>query len=102
MPYFLENAALQQFLTLREDQRDSYRQIILFPVQAMSNIYQMYYAQAMNQKLYKEGNPDANLWADKVEAAFHRDSVLCAQYNHEIANGKWNGMMTHPCKDKEK
>ena len=90
----LENAALQQFLTLREDQRDSYRQIILFPVQAMSNIYQMYYAQAMNQKLYKEGNPDANLWADKVEAAFHRDSVLCAQYNHEIANGKWNGMMT--------
>ena len=90
----LENAALQQFLTLRDDQRDSYRQIILFPVQAMSNIYQMYYAQAMNQKLFKEGNPDANLWADKVEAAFHRDSLLCAQYNHEIANGKWNGMMT--------
>ena len=23
-----------------------------------------------------------------------RDSVLCAAYNHDIANGKWNGMMT--------
>jgi hypothetical protein len=90
----LENAALRQFLTLKEDQRDSYRQLILFPVQAMSNIYQMYYAQAMNHKLFREQNPDANLWADKVEAAFRRDSLLCAQYNHDIANGKWNGMMT--------
>ena len=90
----LENAALRQFLTLREDQRDSYRELILFPVQAMSNIYQMYYAQAMNHKLFREKNPDANLWADKVEATFKRDSLLCAQYNHEIANGKWNGMMT--------
>ena len=48
----------------------------------------------MNAKLYSEGNPDANLWADKVEDAFRRDSVLCAAYNHEFANGKWNGMMT--------
>ena len=90
----LENAALRQFLTLKEEQRDSYRQLILFPVQAMSNIYQMYYAQAMNHKLFREMNPDANLWADKVEEAFHRDSLLCAQYNHDIAQGKWNGMMT--------
>ena len=54
----------------------------------------MYYAQAMNHWLYENGNPDANLWADKVEEAFHRDSLLCAAYNHDIAQGKWNGMMT--------
>ena len=90
----LEAEALRQYLTLDEQYRDAYQQIILFPIQAMSNIYQMYYAQAMNLKLYAEGNPDCNTWADKVEQAFRRDSMLCAGYNHEIARGKWNGMMT--------
>ena len=90
----LEAEALRQYLTLDERYRDAYQQLILFPIQAMSNIYQMYYAQAMNQKLYAEGNTDCNLWADRVEQAFRRDSILCADYNHKIANGKWNGMMT--------
>ena len=89
----LETEALRQYATLAPEYRDAYQQIILFPIQAMGNVYQMYYAQAMNHRLYNEGNPDANLWADKVEQAFRRDSVLCAAYNHDIAGGKWNGMM---------
>ena len=90
----LEAEALRQYITLKPEYRDAYQQIILFPIQAMGNIHQMYYAQAMNHWLYENGNPDANLWADKVEEAFHRDSLLCAAYNHDIAQGKWNGMMT--------
>ena len=89
----LEAEALRQYLALDESQRDSYREIILFPVQAMSNLYQMYYAQAMNNDLYRRQDPVANQWADRVEAAFERDSILCASYNHDIAGGKWNGMM---------
>lgn len=90
----LEAEALRQYLTLDERYHDAYQQLVLFPIQAMSNIHQMYYAQAMNQRLYAEGNPDCNLWADRVEQAFRRDSILCADYNHKIAHGKWNGMMT--------
>lgn len=90
----LEAEALRQYLTLDECYHDAYQQLILFPIQAMSNIYQMYYAQAMNHKLYAEGNADCNLWADRVEQAFRRDSLLCADYNHKMAHGKWNGMMT--------
>ena len=90
----LEAEALRQYLTIDEAHRDAYQQIILFPVQAMSNIYQMYYAHAMNLKLATENNPDANLWAERVAQAFRRDSLLCAAYNHDIAGGKWNGMMT--------
>ena len=90
----LEAEALRQYLTVEEKYRDAYQQIILFPVQAMSNIYQMYYAQAMNLKLAAENNPDANIWAGRVAEAFRRDSLLCAAYNHDIAGGKWNGMMT--------
>ena len=89
----LETEALRQYATLKPEYRDAYQQLILFPVQAMGNVYQMYYAQAMNRKCYDEGNPDANCWADKVEQAFRRDSALCASYNHDFAGGKWNGMM---------
>ena len=59
----------------------------------MGNVYQMYYAQAMNHKLAALGDPDANLWAEQCRQAFKRDSLLCLQYNKEIAGGKWDGMM---------
>jgi hypothetical protein len=90
----LEAEALRQFISLKPEYQDAYRQLLLFPVQVMANLYEMYYAQAMNHKLYKENNPQANEWADKVETAFNRDAELCREYNEDIAGGKWNGMMT--------
>ncbi len=55
----LEAEALRQYLTLEPEQRDAYKQLILYPVQAMANLYEMYYSQAMNHKLYRENNPMA-------------------------------------------
>ena len=89
----LEAEALRQYLTLAPAYRDAYKQLILFPVQAMSNLYEMYYAQAMNHKLYAEGNPEANAWADKVEKAFARDKALSDDYNNVMSGGKWKNMM---------
>lgn len=89
----LEGDALRQFITLPKEMHDAYRQLLLFPVQALGNLYEMYYAQAMNHKLYAEGNPEANVWADRVEQCFKRDSLLCRSYNKDIAGGKWDGMM---------
>ena len=90
----LEIAALEQFSAISSEYRDAYRQIILFPVQAMSNLHQMYYAQAMNQKLYQEKNPECNRWADEMERCFNKDAELCAYYNKVMSGGKWDGMMT--------
>lgn len=90
----LEAEALRQYLDLKAEYRDVYRQIILFPTQALANVYDMYYAQAMNNKLFVEGNPAANVWAERCEKDFKRDSLLCLAYNKEIAGGKWDGMMT--------
>lgn len=90
----LESDALRLYSQIPAESRDAYLEVILFPVEVMSNMHQMYYAQAMNQQLYKENNPLANEWADRCEVAFRQDSVLCARYNTEIAGGKWNGMMT--------
>ena len=90
----LEAEALRQYISLQPEYQDAYRQLLLFPVQLMTSLYEMYYAQAMNHKLYKENNPQANEWADKVKIAFDRDEELCREYNEDIAGGKWNGMMT--------
>jgi hypothetical protein len=90
----LEAEALRQYLTLQPEQRDAYQQLILFPIQAMSNLHQMYYAVAMNRYLAKQHLPEANQWAAYARQAFQRDSLLCAAYNHAISGGKWNGMMT--------
>jgi len=90
----LEAEALRQYLTLRPEQRDAYQQLVLFPVQAMSNLYQLYYAVAMNRYLARHHDPAANEWAERARQAFRRDSLLCASYNHDISGGKWNGMMT--------
>ena len=89
----LEAEALRQYLTLKPEYHDAYQQLILFPVQAMSNLYQMYYAVAMNRYLAQKNLPEANEWAQRAREAFRRDSMLCASYNHDIAGGKWNGMM---------
>ena len=90
----LEADALRQYNSLPASYHDAYRQIILFPIEVMSNLHQMYFAQAQNNALYKQGNPKANVWADECERFFKRDSIICDYYNHKISGGKWNGMMT--------
>lgn len=89
----LEARALRQYLQLPELYQDSYKELILFPVQAMANLYDLYYSLAMNKKMVENKDIKANYWADQVESCFERDSVLCHDYNHNIAGGKWNHMM---------
>ena len=90
----LEADALRQYNSLPAAYHDAYRQIILFPIELMSNLHQMYFAQAQNHVLYKQNNPKANIWADECERLFKRDSLICDVYNHKMSGGKWNGMMT--------
>jgi len=90
----LEARALRLYLQLPPNRRDVYSELLLFPIQAMANVYDMYYAQAMNHYLAERGNPDANIWSRRVKACFERDSLLCLAYNKTLAHGKWDGMMT--------
>ena len=90
----LERDALRLMTMIDREKWDSYKELILFPIQLMANLYGMYYAQAMNLALYEKGDPEADFWADEVEKAFRRDAALMQSYNKDIAGGKWNGMMT--------
>lgn len=89
----LETEALRQYLSLPEQYKDAYKQLVLFPVQAMANLYDMYYSQAMNRKCYDAGDPMCNFWADRVEATFKRDAELMHDYNNVMSGGKWRHMM---------
>jgi hypothetical protein len=85
--------ALRLYNLLPNSSKDAFDQLVLYPVNACSNLYDMYFAVAKNKKLASENNPEANVWADVVKQCFDRDSVLDSHYNVEIANGKWNHMM---------
>ena len=88
----LEADALQLYRQLDENRRTAYHELILFPIQAMANLYEMYRAQARNHALAAVGDRDAGAWAGEVRRRFRRDSLLCAEYN-QLAGGKWCGMM---------
>ncbi|MBR4590067.1 MAG: glycosyl hydrolase 115 family protein [Bacteroidaceae bacterium] len=89
----LETMALRLYNEMDSSKHDAYQQIILFPVQALANLYDMYYSLAMNRKLAKENDIRANEWADRVDRCYERDSILCWNYNHKMSGGKWNHMM---------
>lgn len=73
--------------------KDAYFQLVLYPIDACSNLYEMYFAQAKNRKLASEKNILANNFADQVKSTFARDSILQNKYNNEISGGKWTHMM---------
>lgn len=89
----LEAEALRIYMMLDADCRDAYKQIVLFPVQAMANLHDLYYSVAMNRQLASIGDLEANIWAEKAEKCFRRDSLLCHDYNKVMSGGKWDGMM---------
>ena len=75
---------------------DAYYQLVLYPVNASSNLYEMYYAVAMNRHLAEKKDLRANQYADQVKECFTRDSLLQVEYNEVIADGKWAHMMDQP------
>lgn len=81
------------YLQLPAEMKDAFDQLVLFPTNACSNLYEMYFAVAKNKQLAALNNKEANRWADKVKECYDRDSLLTVHYNTEIAGGKWVHMM---------
>ena len=73
--------------------KDAFDELVLFPINGMCNLYEMYYAVAMNKHYFAMDDIRANAFADKVKECFERDAQLTIHYNQDIANGKWAHMM---------
>ena len=85
--------ALRLYNLMPSEYRDAFDELVLFPINGMCNLYEMYYAVAMNKRYAKIRDLRANAFADKVKECFVRDSVLTVHYNREIADGKWAHQM---------
>lgn len=82
---------LNEALTV--SQRDAFFQLVLHPVRACSNLYQLYLAVAKNLWFAGKKSLLANEWADQAKKFYETDSLITLQY-HQLANGKWNHMMS--------
>ena len=78
---------------LPEDERASYFELIQYPVDACSNLTELYIAAARNAADARIGNPRANADANEVRKLFDYDAALSDEYNHKLLDGKWDHMM---------
>ncbi len=85
--------AFRLYNLIPNEYKDAFDQLVLFPVNACSNLYEMYFAVAKNRKLAATQSLEANHWADVVQDCFTRDSLLTNHYNQQISGGKWNHLM---------
>ncbi|MFV0505717.1 MAG: glycosyl hydrolase 115 family protein [Bacteroidales bacterium] len=85
--------SLQQ--RIPEDNQYAYYQLVYFPIKSMSNLYDMYFAQAMNKLAVKQGRISAKKFADDVKTCFDLDAALCEEY-HKMEDGRWNHIMATP------
>ena len=85
--------AMRLYYLIPNAYKDAFDQLVLFPINACSNLYEMYYAVAKNRHFAAKGDIKANQWADKAKECFQKDSLLTLHYNRDIAGGKWPHMM---------
>lgn len=78
---------------LPAEYKDAYFQLVLHPVKACANLYEMYLNVALNKDAYAKRWAVANESADKVKQLYGNDSLITLAY-HQLGNGKWNHMMS--------
>lgn len=85
--------AMRLYNLIPNNYKDAFDQLVLFPINACSNLYEMYFAVAKNRYYAEKQDIQANYWANKTKECFERDSLLTIHYNEDIAEGKWAHMM---------
>jgi len=89
----LKQQAITTYKQLTDDQRNAYYQLVLHPIEAVANLYEMYLAVAKNKLYAKQGRFSTNSLASKVDSLFKRDAEISTYYNKTMAEGKWDHMM---------
>ncbi|EDY82965.1 hypothetical protein VDG1235_2588 [Verrucomicrobiia bacterium DG1235] len=79
---------------LPEASQAAYYQLVLYPVEASCNLNEMHVAAAKNKLFGEQGRASANHYAELTKKHFEKDAELTRYYHHEMADGKWNHMMS--------
>mgnify|MGYP003630850639 FL=1 len=79
---------------LPQDYHDAFYQLVEYPIIASANLNELYLATEKNKLYATQGKVIANTYAEKVKELFVKDSLMTKYYHEELANGKWNHMMS--------
>lgn len=82
------------FNQLPAEMHDAFDELVLYPIQACANLNQLYVTAGQNQLFAKQGRNNTRETAQQVRQLFSNDSLLSKRYQTQIANGKWNYMMS--------
>ena len=76
------------------DYKDAYYQLVLYPVKASANLNELHITVARNRLYATQGRAATNDLAEMVKVLFEKDKELSDYYHTEVADGKWNHMMS--------
>jgi len=79
---------------LPADRRDAFYQLVQYPVEASSNLNELYATVQLNRLHADQGRADTNALAARARSLFARDAELARVYQQDIAGGKWPHMMS--------
>ncbi len=92
--YFqLRKKAQEINAALPSEYKDAYYELVLHPIEAFTNLSELYVNAYKNKLAFDRQSVTANLFANKVKEFYLKDSMISNYYNHVLANGKWNHMM---------
>jgi hypothetical protein len=89
----LTERAERVYQQLSEDKRDAFFELVLYPTKASAIVNELYITAGKNHLYATQGRVSANDLADQTRVLFDADAALSNEYNHKLANGKWNHMM---------
>jgi hypothetical protein len=73
--------------------KNAYYELVLHPVIACENLYELYLQAARNKLYAAQGRSATNSTSARVKELFERDKQISRYYNDTLSNGKWNHMM---------
>ncbi|SKA74262.1 Glycosyl hydrolase family 115 [Clostridium sp. USBA 49] len=91
--YYINSKAEKIYKELKENLKDAFFELVLYPVKASLQVNELYLTVEKNKLYADQGRAFTNDLADKAEAIFEADDELTFDYNKRLAFGKWNHMM---------
>ncbi|MDN3580731.1 glycosyl hydrolase 115 family protein [Mucilaginibacter flavus] len=89
----LKNDAKDLYTKIPASYKDAYYQLVLHPVTACANLYELYFAAARNKLYAEQGRAASNSTAKRIQQLFERDKQISRYYNDTLSNSKWHHMM---------
>jgi Glycosyl hydrolase family 115/Gylcosyl hydrolase family 115 C-terminal domain len=80
-------------ILLPKEYSAAFYQLVLHPIEACSNINDLYITTAQNRLYAEQGRAKTNELAQRVKTLFHTDAEITNYYNNKLLDGKWSHMM---------